>query len=127
MSEYITIRQASDLTGKTYQAMNQAKQRGTLRSVMIGGISYTTKQWLSQYEKSNMSRTYLVKNGKRLYNKEEGRYTVHEASILVGVGHQRLYHMIRIGLIKSDRVGSYHIIRSEYISDYLANKHKKIA
>lgn len=113
---FMTIQEAAKYLQKTVQAVNQAAQRGTLQTQKIGGRRYTTLEWLSDYEKNKWRINNILRDGKRLFDNEKGKYTVKQAAEKIGVSVQRVYHMIRIGMLTSHRSGDYHVITEGQIA-----------
>lgn len=118
MTEYITLKQAARHSKKSLQAMFQAIQRGSLRGKKMGKAWYTTKDWVDEYQSNKRDVTKVRVCGKPVYDKRMGTYSIAAAAKILGVSYNCLYHSVRIGDIKSTRVGSYYVLSSEDICKF---------
>ena len=59
MRDYLTLPKAAALAGITRQAMARRARNGRLHTVTIGGVVFTTREWVIESEaplKNNMGR-----------------------------------------------------------------------
>ena len=73
---------------------------------------FTVGAW-KDYQKSKYDRSYSMKNGKHIYNIEEGIMSPTMISQQYGVNKQRLYYLIRQGVIPCQRVGCSYVVCKE--------------
>lgn len=112
MTDYITLKQAAKYASRSFQAIYQAIQRGTLTGKRIGEHWYTKEEWIDEYLDHKRNTQKIKVCGKRVYDKLQGNYTVAQAAKFLGVCSHTVYGWIRLGKLKSSRVGSYHVISS---------------
>lgn len=115
MTDYITLKRAAKYAKRSFQAIYQAIQRGTLEGKKLGGHWYTKEEWIDEYlnDKRNIEKIKVC--GKKVYDKLQGNYTVSQTAKFLGVNNQHVYSLIRQGKIKSSNVGWYHVISSSEI------------
>jgi excisionase family DNA binding protein len=123
--KYLTIKESAEITEKSFQAVFQAMKRGTLQSTYIDGVRYTTHAWLKEYEERKYCTDGIVKGGKRIFDPQKGTYSVKQAAELLGVAVTTVYQYIYMGVIKTSRVGDYHIVSSQEICKHQQRRARK--
>lgn len=113
---YLTPRQAGDYLKVSRIAIYQAIRRGTLQHTRIEGLIYTTANWLDYYREHYWQTDRLKKNGRKLYDAKEGTYTVKQVAEILGVPFQKIYHLIKLGVMQRRKYGEYIIINEKEIA-----------
>ncbi len=113
--DWITITEAATFCGLTRQSVWKCIKMGLLKAVRESRTWYTTKQWLEDYQAQKYSRLKKKIDGVKLFDFTEGRLTAKQAADLVGLDYQRMYYLLRIGVIPGDKVGGQWLIRSKDI------------
>src|ERR1700674_943035 len=100
MTDYITLKEASRYANRSFQAIYQAIQRGTLDGKRLGEHWYTKKEWIDEYLEHKRNTLKIRVCGKKIYDKLHGNYTVAQTAKFLGVSAATVYSLIRIGEIK---------------------------
>ena len=121
----MTVKEAAEYTGKTYQAINQCIHRGRLKFYIDGGRKYTTIAWLEEFERTKDLTEHAKMNRKPIFDESKGTYCVKHAAKMLGCSPLKVHDYIRSGLISSERVGSYHVIHLSEIEKMMDRLEKK--
>lgn len=124
----ITISEGADLYNLSRQAIFIAITKGKLKAQKIRGKwRFYQKDWL-EYRRQRYDRRFLYRNGRKVYDPENGIISPSMASKIFGVPIQRLYYLIRNHEIPCARSGPSYILDRNYILnniDWIFVKNKK--
>lgn len=100
--------------GAIYQAitLNRLEARWGKNKWMI------TLNELEKYRKTRYQRCYSKHNGKLIFDKDKGEYSVTETANLLNVPAQQIYYSCRSSKIKSTRKRSSWVINITDIEEY---------
>lgn len=133
----ITLRQAAKFLGISYQAVNQAVERGTLQHQMkkilvsFKGIlkekmvKHTTVRWIYDFQDNKRDIKRLKIYGKPIFDHEDGIYTVDDVSKMLNMTKRKIHYWISVGELKTRRKGVYHMIMKEDIERFLRRAEEK--
>lgn len=113
---YIKVKEAAQIMGITIQSVYQAIRYTTLKAKKINDVLYTTNEWIEEYRKHLCSKQEHSRyNGRNVFDKEKGEYSLQMASEMTSIPVHTLYYMIDTGKIKAFRRGVYWVITDQEI------------
>ena len=115
MTQYLSIPKAAKHVRKSKQALYRAICRGTLQSIRIDGLLYTTTNWLDFFEEHKGESDRIKKHGRRLFDAKKGTYNVKQVAKILNVLPSQVYDYIYKGKMRSFRYGDYQVIDKEEI------------
>lgn len=115
----VSIREAAKILDVTAQAINAAITNKRLNAEKINEAWFIDIEDLKIYKEKRYSREITKKpDGSLLYDNAKGEYSPSQLSKLAKCTTQRIYHLMRLGIIPFTRVGSSYIIRMNDIEDF---------
>jgi len=129
--EWLTVKEAAKISGVTKFAISAAIENNKLKA---RGFS-NPHRWLinpkdlEEYRRNKYSRALSRHNGKLIFDKSKGFYSVSEAAKMLKIPVQKIYYATRIGMLKATRKGVSWVIHIDdiraYEETYLASKEKE--
>lgn len=112
----------------TRQAVYVATKTQKIKAKKINNRwSYTFKD-LEEYKSRKYSRKYSRYEGELVFDKSKGEYSAVEIAEKLKIPVQKIYYATRVGLLKSKRKGSAHVIHIDdinaYEKEYLSKERK---
>jgi excisionase family DNA binding protein len=117
--DLMTITEAARHARVSRQAIYVALRDNRLKGAIRGRKWFIKREDLDFYRSQKYIGDNRKNNGARIFNLEEGRYSVHQLSkfMTMGLGRpypmQRVYFVLRRGRIKAMRVGAAWVIMKE--------------
>ena len=121
---FMTIMELSKEYGLCRQAILYPIYQKRLKAKKHFGKWLINRDDYEEYRKGRFKDRF-TKEGKPLYNKREGYYSVKEASEIIGCNLQRIYFHAKTGEIPSKRVDCHWLIHIDDIHIYKAKLVKK--
>lgn len=121
METLITISQAARIKNVTRQAIYLAIRLNRLRAYKHGERWKIFLADLQDYDRKRFTEHHFYYKGERIFDEEKGYYSITKASELVQVPKQKLYHAIRYGMLKAERIRSSYVIKAEDLFQYKIN------
>ncbi|HXF90940.1 MAG TPA: helix-turn-helix domain-containing protein [Candidatus Nitrosotenuis sp.] len=118
----LSITDAARCLNVTRQAIHVAIRQKKLRASKEGYQWRIDLKDLQQYEFMRWSRDLSIYDGRPLYDKSEGEYSVKQAAEKLGMPFQHVYYAARLGRIKSFRKGNAIVIKEQDIENYRREK-----
>ena len=114
----LTIQETCEKFGLTRQAILLAIRSKRLNAVKIKGKwRFSPKDW-QDYQSSKYDRKHSIRNGKPLYDMDNGFLSPCMVAKEFGVSTQHMYYLIRKDLIPYSRNGSAYVLnRKEMIKN----------
>lgn len=125
--ETYTINEIAKAMGYTRIAIFKAIAGKRLKAHKDGNVWVVTIKDFDEYYKSRYSRKFSTFEGKPRFDKDQGQYSIMEASKIIGCPDQDLYYACRTGKMQSTRKGSSWIIQKDEIDRYKQKKEAKQA
>ncbi len=111
---YLKVREVAVMLGVTVQNIYAAMSKRVMKHKKIDGIKYTTNEWVTEYRKFlHCKQTHSRYNGKAVFDKEQGFYSVKMVADILRVKEHYIHSMIEEGKIQAMRRGKYLIILKE--------------
>jgi len=124
--EILSISQASKRYKVSRQAIFLCIQKGRLKaSVIDKKWRFTVNAW-NEYIDSKYHRRFSVRDGKKMYDIDEGILSPSMISERFGIHKQKVYYLVRKGIIPSERIGSAYIIQEQNFLKYMSTAKKKL-
>jgi hypothetical protein len=106
MKELLTIPEAANLTDKCSQTIVMAIKRGKLKCEKRGKKKFIYLKDLDSYITSRYASNERKINGEKIYDQSKGRISIKDAAPKMNMTEPGLRYRIRIGEIRSYRLGS---------------------
>lgn len=120
--ETYTINELAKATGYTRIAICKAIAGKRLKAKKDGNIWVVTIKDFDEYYKTRYDRKFSTFEGKPLFDKDQGQYSIIEAAKIIGCCEQDLYYACRVGKMSSTRKGSSWIVQKDEIERYKQKK-----
>lgn len=120
MKQYLNLKEAANIMGITLQGATQLTLRHRLKYRKINGRKMTTLEWIEECRKAKWSKQTSYFNGKRIFNKENGIYSIKMVQEMTGLTRNQIFYRIRIGELKTSRKGSLYVIIKKDLEEFLA-------
>lgn len=117
----ITISQAARIKKVTRQAIYLAIRLNRLRAYKHGTRWKMFLSDLHDYDRKRFTEHHFFHNGERIFDEQKGSYSITKASELIQVPKQKLYHAIRYGMLKAERIRASYVIQAEDLFNYKVN------
>ena len=121
----MTISELSREYGLCRHAILYPIHQKRLKAKKHYGKWFIDKDDYEEYRKGRFKQERLNSQGKPLYDKKKGYYSVKEASEIIGCHLHRVYFHARTGAIPSKKVKSHWMIHIDDINDYKSKIVKK--
>jgi len=116
MERYLKIPEAAEYLGITTQAVYKQMRRHVIKYKIVDGVKYTTPEWLDDYESKRHSKSdHGTYNGRPVFNKDKGQYSVQMCADACGVKRHIILHKLRTGEILHIRKGHYYVIPEDQV------------
>jgi len=119
-TEVVSISEAALINGVSRQAIYGAidkKRFKAIKDPKSGRLRITLAD-LEEYRRTKYSRNFSKKDGKLIFDKEKGLYSVAQAAELIGVDPWDIYYSIRKGELNPSRNGAAYILHIDDIKVY---------
>jgi hypothetical protein len=129
-----SAKEAAQYSGYTDQAICLAIRQGKLKAKRICDKRwYILRKDIDYYSKFKHTRKLLMRDGKPLYDYENGPYAPEYVADFLSQAldmhfpRQRVYYLMRIGQIKGFKTGGVWAIYKEHILEFIEQNRKKEA
>lgn len=119
--QIISIKKAAELSKVTQQAIYVAIKKKKLKASKNGSRWSIQVKDLKEYRKNRYSREYSFYEGKPIFDKEKGFYSIREVAEILKVPKQKIYYATRENQIISSRKGGALVIHIDDVVKYLHN------
>ena len=122
--EIFNTQEAARYMHITRQGVMAAMKRG-LKATKVKGRWQITKADIEEYRIYKHNKEKIKKDGIFIFDMEKGLYSVPQISKILSealgrpVPVQHIYYAVRVGLLKSHRVGYYYVIKEQDAIIYL--------
>lgn len=126
-TESIRLMSVSQAAGKrnvSRQAIFYAIKMNRLKARKENGCWLISDQDLQIFVDSKFSRSISKKDGELIFDKNKGHYSVSEVAKMLKKPRHQVYYFVRLGSLKSHRLGGNIIIKDEDIKTFIKDKHK---
>lgn len=119
IEEFFSLRDAAKYAHMTYQAIHEAITRGKLTATKVNGKWHIFRHDLDNYRANRYNRQERKQRGVPVYDAEKGEFSVQQICKIIshqsGVPFpdQKLYYLLRKGIVKSMRKGAAWVIPKE--------------
>lgn len=110
---YITVKEAAKILGLTTQAVFIAMKKGKLVCNRNHGRWKLSLTSVNAYPNIRYNASYKKINGKLVYDRSKGLYSVTQLADILNVPPQKIYYLIRRNVIPSQRIGKAYIIKCD--------------
>ena len=121
----LTISQAAKSSGVTRQAIYFAIKMQRLNAKRENDVWLISEKDLKDYSKTKYSRSKSRKEGKLIFDKSKGFYSIVEAAKFLQKSTNQIYYLVRMGKLKSHRQGSAIVIQDTELYKYAEFTNKK--
>ena len=126
-TEVVSISEAARINGTSRQAIYGAIDKKRLKATKdpkSGRLKILLAD-LEEYRRTKYSRNFSKKDGKLIFDKKKGLYSVGQAAELIGVNPGDLYYRIKKGELKSSRNGAAYVLHIDDIKAYQKTQNPK--
>lgn len=116
----VSISEAARMHGVSRQALHVAigiKRLKATKDPKSGRFKIAVAD-LEEYRRTKYSRKFFKRDGKLVFDKEKGLYSVAQAAEIIGVKSWDIYYSIRKGELKSSRNGAAYVLHIDDIKAY---------
>lgn len=125
--ETYTIQEIASAMGYTRIGIFKAIYEKRLKAQKHGSEWIVNIKDFDEYYKNRYDRKFSKFEGKPRFDKEQGQYSIIEASKIIGCPEQDLYYACRTGKMQSTRKGSSWVVQKDEIDKYKQKKEAKQA
>jgi len=115
--DLMTVNQVGDQLAISNQAVYLALRKNRMNGIKLRGHWAIPKTEVENYVDTLYSRDFSKKNGKLIFDKENGRFSVSHASKYLNVPIHRIYYFIYQGLIPYKRVKCSYVIHKKDLDE----------
>jgi excisionase family DNA binding protein len=115
----LTVSQAAKKHGVTRQAIFFAIKMKRLNARKENETWLIAASDLKDYYESKYSRARSIKEGKLIFDKDQGFYSISEAADILGKNMNHVYYLVRMGKLKTHRQGTAIVIQDTELQNYL--------
>lgn len=128
----IKITEAAEIAHVTRQAIYVAIKKGRLKAWEENGIWMTTHADLQAYRESKHIPENRLHEGKQIYDIEQGRFSVSQATTLIAhflkmpYHKSRIYYLIKMGQLPVTKAGKSYVVARDDIIKLIKDESGKI-
>lgn len=123
--QLISVNQACIRYGVSRQAIFLCIHNKRLKAKKVNGKWLFTVQAWNDYTNSKYHRKFSIRDGKKIYDADEGRLSPSMVAEHFGLDKQKLYYLLRKGIIPHKRLGAAYIISRQDVWNNLEKIKKK--
>ncbi len=126
MSEYITVKEASEMINGSPRSIRAKIKANRIDCYFDGWRWYVRREdffngSIGVDHRTLWSRNYKV-DGSEVFNREEGKVSVIEASKIIGLTLQQVYHAIRMGYLSAKKRRALWVVDLDEAKKYAEKK-----
>lgn len=114
----LAITEAATINGVSRQAIYIAIKKRKLKAHKDNSRWEITPEDLETYRQEKYSRSHSLFEGKLLFDKSQGLYSVRDVAKKLNIPVQKVYYSIRAGLMKATQKRSAWVIHEDEIKSY---------
>ena len=125
---FLTISQAAKKQGVTRQAIYFAIKMNRLKAIKSNDTWLIPSNALSEYSKTRYCRSQSKRDGKLIFDKSEGFFSINDAAKYLKKSPNHIYYLVRMGKLKTHRQGSAIVIKDSDLdayAEFISKKSKK--
>lgn len=130
--EELTIRQAGKIGKVGVVAVRHAIHRGRLKARKVNGKWLVNPEDWRAYRLSRYDQANREVDGKRVYDPDEGRYTAHQAAVIIGRAlgqrwsYQRLVYQIVNWHLKAIKEHHRYVVLEADLEAFIERKRRSV-
>jgi len=110
---WLTVREVAKMNLVTCQSVYNLITKERLKAVKKNGQWRINPKDIEEFSKYKYSHENRVVDGKKVFDKENGLYSIPEAAKAFGFKIQRLYYLQRMGILPAQRIGAAWVVKEE--------------